>query len=821
MFLVAALLTVHAHNGTRCPDALAKAAKDWSRTLRSARTSAASKTLVRNRLLSSFWGEGPHLERLLHELARRGFAYSTCIDIGAGAYGSAESGDQPLMLRFAQTFPGTPEAATRVIGFEPDPRNPVHERARNSSTPNTKLITLTKVVTAQPGKVRLYGSQNGATTNLRLLAHPHYYPRGHEQYLEATSIDEVLREHSLDGVDVLKTDTEGCELEVLQGASAALRAQRVRVLLIAYEDKWSGSTYFAAYPSHKSHAFQIAPNVSAMQLPSLHSVTRHLDSLGYESFLLGSAGSVAGVQFIPLSGNCWDDVFELGRDPHALGLKYTWFDFVAVVRGSAESVAIRSIIGHQQAASVGADADRDTSRTQAANPATQVSWRIVTIASIEFSNELTHAVRTFAGAGHVASALVVGCLDQTCHALCAALPTCEAREVPPLHTRKLAIGLFKFGIVNEFLVAGHFVFNFDLDVFFFAHPIHSAFLVQPLLTGADVVAQDDDVKRKSFRHPNFGLFAVAPTSRSVLAFSRMLTLFNQSCSPSSQSTLPCFGKDQSYFQHVLNHKDHTSNSSMERIRTHYLPKSLYVNFMNLDVKDLPHDAHAQTWNGTAAPRTLPIAVHMTCVEGTHTKRFVLKQFFGWTDEDGYFSRPRQTLTLWAGRGQTLGKLSSASIRLLVHAAHALNRSIRIQEMAQDMTLSPDKLALQSVQLMERGYWEGVQRALPSRRFTDAVLSTQDLLDLLQPELRPPASRMLEIDEIQVQFNDSQLESWIEKVRTLGGKKHGHGYATAIEKLACQHSRLVLGAGFTSAIAHPCRGTTCLRPCCFWCDGGCL
>ena len=45
-----------------------------------------------------------------------------------------------------------------------------------------------------------------------------------------------------------------------------------------------------------------------------------------------------------MSGDCWDDVFELGRDPHAIGYPYTWFDFVAVVRGSAESAFIRRVV---------------------------------------------------------------------------------------------------------------------------------------------------------------------------------------------------------------------------------------------------------------------------------------------------------------------------------------------------------------------------------------------------------------------------------------------------------------------------------------------
>jgi hypothetical protein len=42
------------------------------------------------------------------------------------------------------------------------------------------------------------------------------------------------------------------------------------------------------------------------------------------------------LDFVPLSGTCWRDAFELGHDPASLGLRATWFDFVAVVTGSPE-----------------------------------------------------------------------------------------------------------------------------------------------------------------------------------------------------------------------------------------------------------------------------------------------------------------------------------------------------------------------------------------------------------------------------------------------------------------------------------------------------
>lgn len=213
-----------------------------------------------------------------------------------------------------------------------------------------------ELVSSDPGKpLKLYGSRNGATANLRIVNHRNYRYHRTRTLRNATSVDAIMRRHSLPRLDVLKTDTEGCEWEVLQGASAALTTGSVRVIIVAYEDKWSSSTIYAAHPSNAHHAVS---NVSSMEPPTLRSVTRYLEDFGYESFLLGSMDStskpnvshqVRKVQMIPLTHGCWDDSFELARDPHALGVPYSWFDFVAVLENSPESQFIHGMIAAQAA----------------------------------------------------------------------------------------------------------------------------------------------------------------------------------------------------------------------------------------------------------------------------------------------------------------------------------------------------------------------------------------------------------------------------------------------------------------------------------------
>ena len=294
--------------------------------------------------LNDFWGSGDQLHRLLFELADRGLQYETCIDVGAGMYGKLGPGDAALGLQFHEIFSAKATRATRVFLFEPDPNNPVHAKATGRG-----VLASTMAVGAEPGMLQLFGSKNSATTNPRLLGLRQYRPsKGPPRYLNATTVDTLVQEHHLESIDVLKTDTEGCEWEVLHGARQTLLARKVRVLLVAYEDKWSATTLSAAWPVSN---MSIAADVGSMQLPTLRSVTRELDAWGYDSYLLGRAsastrhgGTRRGVQFIPLSGSLWDDAFEIGRDPHGLSFPWTWFDFVSVRSGSEESAIIEEIV---------------------------------------------------------------------------------------------------------------------------------------------------------------------------------------------------------------------------------------------------------------------------------------------------------------------------------------------------------------------------------------------------------------------------------------------------------------------------------------------
>jgi hypothetical protein len=145
-----------------------------------------------------------------------------------------------------------------------------------------------------------------------------------------------MKGHSFDHLNVLKTDTEGLEFEVLLGANGLISAKKVDMLIVAYEDKWTWDSFTAIYPADGGSFVKSSP--LEMDTPNLMSVTQWLETKGYASYLLGKSDRRrhnSGYCAIPVSGKYWHDEFEIGRDPISYGLPFTWMDFISVQEGSA------------------------------------------------------------------------------------------------------------------------------------------------------------------------------------------------------------------------------------------------------------------------------------------------------------------------------------------------------------------------------------------------------------------------------------------------------------------------------------------------------
>ena len=212
------------------------------------------------------------------------------------------------------------------------------------------------------------------------------------------------------------------------------------------------------------------------------------------------------------------------------------------------------------------------------------------------------------------------------------------------------------------------------------------------------------------------------------------------------------------------------------MRRAYLPPQRYINFMDQSV-----------WRASSDPLLLnrppAIAVHMTCVEGVRAKQYVAKQYYGWVDVKGYYSRPQKTLSF--------RDISRVNLSLLLSAARTLGRAVRQPDGR--MVLSPDTLATLQVEMVETLFWDRAMRASPQHPLRLLSLSESQLRELLTHP-----SRSTGVDEIRL------LPS------TAAESPEAHVDAM-LEQVACRH--------WLQQDYHWHNRTGDHRPGCLrWCDG---
>ena len=301
--------------------------------------SRANRELLR-RDISKFWGERDHIEKFLTLLGQElsiSAHWSNFLDVGAGSY-KAAGGDLTLMGTFSKVFPSL---SKHIVGFEPFAPAAAGLRAMFTDIPPGTLIEVFVKGCGQlpHDTLEFRGRHNTFTANKRIALHPKY--AGNEVItINSTSVDSAALDFGWNHIDVLKTDTEGLEFEVLLGAKHLLQQKRINLVIVAYEDKWTWDSFTAAYPiDAKNHVFK---EQIELDTPNLKSTTSWLWHHNYSSYLLGAEDNNKIVT-IPLYNDYWDDVFEIGRNPKAYGLLFTWFDFIAVPHGSDLQVWIEKM----------------------------------------------------------------------------------------------------------------------------------------------------------------------------------------------------------------------------------------------------------------------------------------------------------------------------------------------------------------------------------------------------------------------------------------------------------------------------------------------
>jgi len=153
---------------------------------------------IRRRLLTPVRRGGRNEIDLLYELSQALGVYGVMIDVGA-RYGVAA-------CPFAR-------AGWRVVAFEPDPHNQAVLRAVQRWLPRIE-VDPRAVSDECREEAPLYISP-GSSSLSSLIAFDTSHRRSGSA--EVVTLEAALLEHEIDCVDVLKVDTEGNDLKVLQG----------------------------------------------------------------------------------------------------------------------------------------------------------------------------------------------------------------------------------------------------------------------------------------------------------------------------------------------------------------------------------------------------------------------------------------------------------------------------------------------------------------------------------------------------------------------------------------------------------------------------
>ncbi len=134
---------------------------------------------------------------------------------------------------FADTFP-----AARIHSFEPDPESYAQLHALAAGYP--QVSTVNAAVGERDGEATFFVNQFSQTNSLlkatdgagRFLVGEHGLDLRNETRVRVTTIDRYCDEQRIDRIDLLKLDTQGYELRVLDGAKGMLERQAVPLIYL-------------------------------------------------------------------------------------------------------------------------------------------------------------------------------------------------------------------------------------------------------------------------------------------------------------------------------------------------------------------------------------------------------------------------------------------------------------------------------------------------------------------------------------------------------------------------------------------------------------
>jgi FkbM family methyltransferase len=127
-----------------------------------------------------------------------------------------------------------------IHAFEPSPKTFQTLKANTSYIP---AITLNNVgLGSRRSELSFHESEKPEMSSFLAPAKDCWVESQSLQELPVRTVDDYCLEHSIDRIDVLKSDTQGYDLEVLRGAESMLTSGRVRLvyLEIIFSEMYSG-----------------------------------------------------------------------------------------------------------------------------------------------------------------------------------------------------------------------------------------------------------------------------------------------------------------------------------------------------------------------------------------------------------------------------------------------------------------------------------------------------------------------------------------------------------------------------------------------------